>query len=135
MYNSYIKDSINCDASYLHKSDIMEWQIKDTLTGQLLYNNKMQGGTSVIAEFFAIVDAMNYLCLNNVNIPIYSDCLVAMKWVKNKKCGTWREDLSEEVEQLIAEYEVLLEEYDDKYEVIKWKTRMWGEIPSDFNRK
>ena len=131
----YIKDSINCDASFLWKKKVMEWQVKDTLTGELLYTNKMQGGTSNVAEFFAIVDAMNYLEQNQADVPIYSDSKVAINWCRKRKCGTWSEELTDENKKLIEEYEVLLDEYDDKYDVLKWHTSSWGEIPSDFGRK
>lgn len=131
----YIEDSINCDASFLWKKKIMEWQVKDTLTGELLSNTKMEGGTSNMAEFFAIVDAMNYLEVNNSNVPIYSDSKVAIGWVNKRRCGTWSDELTEEHNQLIKDYEDLLEQYDDKYIVLKWKTHLWGEIPSDFDRK
>jgi len=131
----YIKDSINCDASFLYKKKVMEWQIKDTLTGEILSNTVMEGGTSNMAEFFGVVDAMNYLEANGANVPIYSDSNIAIGWCWKRKCGTWSDSLTDENKQLIKEYEQLLEQYDNKYKVLKWKTYLWGEIPSDFNRK
>jgi ribonuclease HI len=131
----YIKESLNCDASFLWGKKIMEWQVKDTLTGEILYHNKVNGGTSNIAEFLAIVDAMIYQEQNGLLLPIYSDSRIAINWVRIKTCRTWETDLPKDVEQVIEEYEQWLEDYGFNYEVLKWHTRSWGEIPSDFGRK
>lgn len=95
----------------------------------------MEGGTCNMAEFFAIVDAMNYLEQNGADVPIYSDSNIGISWCYKRKCGTWSEELTEENKKLIKEYEELLEKYDGKYTVLKWKTYAWGEIPADFGRK
>lgn len=131
----YIYDSLNCDASYSRKSNIMEWRILDSLDNEELSRIKMEGGTSNLAEWMAIVESMIYLHLNGGNIPIYSDSSIAIDWIRRKKCHTQALDLPEEVEKLIKEYEAYLRQNGYKYEVLKWDTKTWGEIPSDFGRK
>jgi ribonuclease HI len=132
----FIEDSLNCDASFLTKNGkVMEWQVKDTLTGKIIHTKKMKGGTSNIAEFFALVEAMMLLEAEGENIPIYSDSKVALLWVKSKRCSTWEENLPQDVEELIQICEDFLKEYGSKYTTLKWDTRIWGQIPSDFERK
>lgn len=133
---SFIKNSINCDSSYLFKKDMMEWKVKDTLTGELLILNRLEGGTNNIGEFFAIVESMLYLRENNSeHLPIYTDSYIAMKWVKNAKCKTNRFDMSEELKKMIEDYEKVCLDIYEEFTILKWKTNLWGEIPSDFNRK
>lgn len=131
----YINDSLNCDASFSWKKKVMEWRVLDTIDGEELLRTRMEGGTSNVAEWMAIVESMMYLDLNGGNIPIYSDSTIAIGWVNRRKCHTQALDLPKEVEDLISEYEDYLEENAHRYEVLKWNTRKWGEILSDFGRK
>lgn len=130
----YIKDSLNCDASYLWKSKIMEWQVKDTLTGELLVKQKAMGGSSNVAEYLAVIDTMMFQEEQGSNLPIYTDSKIALIWIKQGRCGTWQE-LPKETEDLVTEYTNILIEIKHNYTVLKWKTWAWGEIPSDFGRK
>ena len=130
-----IEDSLNCDASFRTKGGkVMEWQVKDTLTGDLYFVSKIKGGSSNLAEFFAIIEAMMLQEKEGMNLPIYSDSRIAISWVNKQYCSTWSADTTE-VKSLLDEYMEWLKTYGHNYEVIKWNTKEWGEIPSDFNRK
>ena len=130
----YIKDSLNCDASYLKSKDIMEWQVKDTLTGELLLKQIAYGGSANVAEYLAVIDTMILQEEQGSNFPIYTDSKIAMIWLKKEYCGTWQ-DLPQKTQDLVDEYTEILKDIGYNYEVLKWHTWKWGEIPSDFGRK
>jgi ribonuclease HI len=133
-----ILDSLNCDGSYGWKTKKIGWKVNDTLTGEVLLENNLMGGTSNVAEFMAIVDAMRFQVQEGVNIPIYSDSLVAIRWVRDKKCRSFmdREDPFEaEISKLVEDAEQFLQENEIDFEILKWKTFLWGNVPSDGGNK
>jgi len=94
-------------------------------------------GTVNIGEFLAIVHALAWLSDRGLNWPVYSDSRVARGWVARGQSRTRlpRTPQSEAVFALIARAEAWLAEHPDHPPVLKWDTRLWGEIPADFNRK
>jgi ribonuclease HI len=68
---------------------------------------------------------------------IYSDSVVAIGWVKKKKCGTKLEHtrVNSGLFDLIHRAERWLENSTYKNPILKWETEDWGEIPADFGRK
>lgn len=94
-------------------------------------------GTNNIGEFLAIVHALALLGQKNSDLPIYSDSHNAMLWVKQKKCKTKlpRTEHTEELFKLIERAEQWLRTHTYNNRLIKWETRLWGEIPADFGRK
>jgi ribonuclease HI len=66
-----------------------------------------------------------------------TDSLVAIKWVKEKKCKTTLKhtDKNKKVFELISRAEKWLQENSYANPIIKWNTKNWGEIPADFGRK
>lgn len=133
-----ILDSLNCDGSYGWKTKKIGWKVNDTLTGETLLESNLTGGTSNVAEFMAIVDAMRFQVQEGINIPIYSDSLVAIRWVRDKKCFSFmdREDpFEKEISQMVNEAEEFLQNNDIDFEVLKWKTFLWGNVPSDGGNK
>ncbi len=97
----------------------------------------MQGGTNNIGEFLAIVHGLAWLRQIGSDMPIYSDSVTALAWVRNKKCKTLipRTAQSEPLFDLIARAEKWLSEHTYTNRLIKWDTPNWGEIPADFGRK
>ncbi len=70
-------------------------------------------------------------------LPVYSDSLTAISWVRGGKCRT-KLLLNEEtkrVHELIRRAEKWLAENPITVPIIKWNTNEWGEIPADFGRK
>ena len=71
------------------------------------------------------------------DMPIYSDSVNAINWIKQKKCKTKlpRDAKTEELFHLIERAEKWLRENTYTTRILKWETKQWGEIPADFGRK
>ncbi len=95
-------------------------------------------GSNNIGEFLALVHALAYL--NGFKdpkmkkMPIYSDSRIAMGWVKAKVCRT-KQSPTPEVKNLIQRAEKWLRDNAFANPILKWETKVWGEIPADFGRK
>ncbi len=95
-----------------------------------------QRGTNNVGEFLAIVDALVYCHDRKLDLPIYSDSTIAIGWVTGGKCKTTLSpDRAPELHQLIVEAERWLKGRKHRNKIIKWPTRLWGEIPADYGRK
>ncbi len=94
-------------------------------------------GTNNIGEFLAIVHGLALLKQKGFDMPIYSDSVNAIGWVKQKKCKTKlpRDSKTEQLFLLIERAEKWLRENTYSTPILKWETRQWGEIPADFGRK
>ncbi|KGN74182.1 ribonuclease H [Porphyromonas macacae] len=104
---------------------------------QIFKIGPLQGGSNNIGEFLAIVHALAFLKKQGADMPVYSDSVTAMSWVRNKKCKTLipRTPQSEPLFNLIARAEDWLKSNTYNNRIIKWDTPNWGEIPADFGRK
>ncbi len=95
-------------------------------------------GSNNIGEFLALVHALaflsNYKDPKMKKFPIYSDSRIAMTWIKAKKCRT-KQTPSPEVINLIKRAEQWLTKNKFNSPILKWETKVWGEIPADFGRK
>lgn len=133
-----IQDSLSVDAACSGNPGLMEYRGVYVKTGEEVFRQgPYKLGTNNIGEFLAIVHGLALLKQRNIKIPIYSDSVNAMKWVKNKKCKTKLEcvDENEVLFDLIARAEKWLKDNTYTTEIIKWQTDKWGEIPADFGRK
>ncbi len=94
-------------------------------------------GTNNIGEFLAIVHALALLKQKGLQMPVYSDSVNAISWVRQKKCKTKlpRDGRTESLFQLIDRAEKWLNENSCTVPIRKWDTKQWGEIPADFGRK
>ncbi len=133
-----ITESIAVDAACSGNPGPMEYRGVYVKTNTEIFRmGPLQGGTNNIGEFLAIVHALALQKINNKNLPIYSDSVNALLWVKNKKCKTKLEqtEKNKPIFELIARAEewLLVNDYDIK--LLKWQTKDWGEIPADFGRK
>ena len=88
-------------------------------------------------EFLAIVHGLALLKQKGFDMPIYSDSVNAISWVRQKKCKTKlpRTAETEELFKLIERAEKWLRENTYTTRILKWETKEWGEIPADFGRK
>ncbi|MBK7128502.1 MAG: ribonuclease H family protein [Crocinitomicaceae bacterium] len=95
-------------------------------------------GSNNIGEFLALVHALAYLSKQRDEklhtLPVYTDSRIAMKWVKIKKCLT-NKTPGADVMNLIHRAEKWLRENTYQNKILKWETKVWGEIPADFGRK
>lgn len=130
--------SIAVDAACNNKGDF-EYQ------GVWVYNKEKvfkigpyMKGSNNIGEFLALVHALAYLNkhkdIKMKTMPIYTDSRIAMGWIKAQKCRTQKTP-SQEVIILIKRAERWLNENKFNNPILKWETKVWGEIPADFGRK
>ncbi len=135
----YLKDSIAVDASCMGNPGLMEYRGVYVKTGEELFRvGPFQDGTNNIGEFLALVHVLAFLKNKGMdNMPIYSDSVNAMLWVRKKKCNTKleRTGRNDKVFELIERAEKWLKTHTWKNPVYKWETKVWGEIPADFGRK
>ena len=103
---------------------------------QIFHAGPFPDGTNNVGEFLAIVLAMDWLITKGQDWPIYSDSASAIAWIKAKKCNTKleRTPANKLLFSIIARAEEALKEY-PAFQVLKWDTQAWGEIPADFGRK
>ena len=94
-------------------------------------------GTNNIGEFLAIVHGLALSKQQGWNMPIYSDSVSGMAWVRNRKAKTTltRTEKTAQALDLVARAENWLRENGVTLPVLKWDTEQWGEIPADFGRK
>lgn len=132
-----LENSICVDAACSGNPGPMEYRGVYTATGQQLFHYGPTEGTNNIGEFLALVHGLAYLKQNNWDMPIYSDSVNAIKWIKLKKCRTKmaRNKKTEVVHNLIERAEYWLQNNSYTTTIIKWDTQKWGEIPADFGRK
>jgi ribonuclease HI len=83
------------------------------------------------------VHGLALLKQKNIQMPIYSDSVNAIGWVKKKQCKTKleRNEKTEELFKLIERAEKWLAQNTYTTQILKWDTKKWGEIPADFGRK
>jgi Predicted double-stranded RNA/RNA-DNA hybrid binding protein len=133
-----ILDSLAVDAACSGNPGAMEYRGVYTATGEEIFHSSVfDQGTNNIGEFLAIVHGLALLKNQNSGIPIYTDSVNAMKWVKEKKCKTKLERTDQNVYlfELIERAENWLRNNTYTTLVLKWETKIWGEIPADFGRK
>jgi ribonuclease HI len=133
-----LPDSLSVDAACSGNPGDMEYRGVYTATGEELFRiGPFKQGTNNVGEFLALVHGLALLKQRNSPLPVYTDSVNAMKWVKDKKCKTRlkRSPLNEPIFNLIERAEKWLAENTFTTPILKWKTSEWGEIPADFGRK
>ena len=131
-------DAICVDAASSGNPGIMEYQGVEVLTKKVLFKKgPYKNATNNIGEFLALVHGIAYLEKTKKSKIIYSDSKTAISWVKKKKCKTTLKKNSEnkEVFELISRAIKWLNENNYNVNILKWDTKLWGEIPADFGRK
>lgn len=133
-----IMESISVDAACSGNPGVMEYQGVDTSNKKRIFHGgPFPEGTVNIGEFLAIVHGLSYLKKRGLSIPIYSDSLTAIKWVKDKKANTKleRNAKNSELMDMMLRAETWLKQNTYDNLILKWKTSAWGEIYADFGRK
>ena len=127
-------NSISVDAACNAKTGDCEYRGVITDSGTELFRvGPYPHGSNNIGEFLAIVHALAYLKKNRSDLMIYTDSRIAMRWVDIKKARP--KNAGTKSKSLIARAEQWLKENEYKNPIIKWETKVWGEIPADFGRK
>ena len=130
--------SLSVDAACSGNPGVMEYRGVDTATGREIFRmGPYPDGTNNVGEFLALVHGLSLLKKHNSNLPIYSDSVSAMAWVRAKQCKTklMRTERNIPLFDLIARAERWLQSNTYSNQILKWDTPNWGEIPADFGRK
>lgn len=132
-----IENSLAVDAACSGNPGAMEYQGVHVGSRQQVFHFGPMYGTNNIGEFLAIVHGLALLKQKGFDMPIYSDSVNAINWVRQKKCKTKlpREPKTEELFLLIERAEKWLRENTYTTRILKWETKQWGEVPADFGRK
>lgn len=94
-------------------------------------------GNNNVGEFLALVHALALCQQRGLSIPIYSDSITAIAWVRGRECKTDlpRTEANAPLFDLIARAEAWLKDNVYTNAVLKWESEVWGENPADFGRK
>lgn len=133
-----ILDSLAVDAGCMGNPGIMEYRGVYVRTGKEIFKiGPYHDGTNNVGEFLAIVHGLALLKQKGSNMPIYSDSKIAQKWVRDGKCRTTLKPTPRNAGllDLVARAERWLATNTYTNPIIKWETKLWGEIPADFGRK
>lgn len=130
--------SLSVDAACKGNPGTLEYQGVLTATETPVFSRgPYEMGTVNIGEFLAIVLGLAYLKKHNLDYPIYSDSKTAIAWVRNKRVNTklkWTAKNAKLHAAVLKAVEWLkTNEYNNR--ILKWETKMWGEIPADYGRK
>ena len=131
------ENSLAVDAACSGNPGAMEYRGVHVASRQEIFHFGPMYGTNNIGEFLAIVHGLALLKQKGFDMPIYSDSVNAINWIKQKKCKTKlpRDAKTEELFRLIERAEKWLRENTYTTRILKWETKQWGEIPADFGRK
>lgn len=132
-----LENSLAVDAACSGNPGQMEYRGVHVASRQQIFHFGPLYGTNNIGEFLAIVHGLALLKQKNIQMPIYSDSVNAIGWVKKKQCKTKleRNEKTEELFKLIERAEKWLAQNTYTTQILKWDTKKWGEIPADFGRK
>ena len=132
-----IDNGLAVDAACSGNPGPMEYRGVHIASRQEVFHFGPTKGTNNIGEFLAIVHGLALLKQKGFDMPIYSDSVNAISWVRQKKCKTKlsRTAETEELFKLIERAEKWLRENTYTTRILKWETKEWGEIPADFGRK
>lgn len=131
-------DSLSVDAACSGNPGLMEYRGVYTKTGEEVFRQgPFKNGTNNIGEFLALVHGLALLKQKGSPLPVYTDSITAIAWVRAKKAKTKLEKNAENAVlfDLIQRGEKWLAENTYSTQIIKWETEVWGEIPADFGRK
>jgi ribonuclease HI len=136
--NHPVLNSLSVDAACNMVTGQMEYQGVHTGTKELWFRQgPFPKASNNIGEFLALVHGLALLKQKNINIPIYSDSITAIAWVRQKKHKSivLPTDENEVIFDLLVRAEIWLQNNSFQTPIIKWNTKKWGEIPADYGRK
>ena len=130
--------SLSVDAACSGNPGIMEYQGVFTETETKVFRlGPFNEATVNLGEFLALVHALAYLKKHNLDMPVYTDSITAISWVRKKRINTKlkRQEINIKVFELIDRALIWLHNNSYETQILKWNTKLWGEIPADFGRK
>jgi ribonuclease HI len=72
-----------------------------------------------------------------LDYPIYSDSKTAIAWIRRKQVNTKLEWTSKNAKLHAAVLKAVdwIRTNEYRNPILKWETKLWGEIPADYGRK
>lgn len=134
----FLPNSISVDAACAGNPGVLEYQGVETVSKKPIFKmGPFPEGTVNLGEFLAIVHAVALLKKHNSDLPIYSDSITALAWVRNKKIKTnlERNTKNKELFELVDRAIIWLNSNTYPNKILKWETEIWGENPADYGRK
>jgi len=131
-------NSLSVDAACNMVTGQMEYRGVHTGTKELWFKQgPFPKASNNIGEFLALVHGLALLKQKNINIPIYSDSITAIAWVRQKKHKSivLPTQENEVIFDLLTRAELWLQNNTFQTPIVKWNTKKWGEIPADYGRK
>jgi ribonuclease HI len=131
-------NSLAVDAACNMTTGQMEYRGVYSATKEVWFHKgPFQGASNNIGEFLALVHGLALLKQMNSPLPLYSDSITAIAWVRHKKHKSivLPTDANDVIFDLLARAEFWLNNNTFTTPIIKWNTKKWGEIPADFGRK
>ncbi len=135
--DSEIKEALCVDAACSGNPGMMEYRGVHLPSGREVFHFGPIKGTNNIGEFLAIVHGLALMKQKGIRMPIYSDSVSGLAWVRNRKAKTtlsYTEETAKALD-LVRRAECWLRQNAIDVPVLKWNTEEWGEIPADFGRK
>lgn len=133
-----IPDSIAVDRACNGATGEAEYQGVHVESGKTIFKvGPFEDGTNNLVEFLALVHALAYCKQKELNLPVYSDSITAISWVREKKINTQKErsEKNQKIFNLLERALKWLSENEYNNKILKWETKAWGENPADFKRK
>jgi len=133
-----VLNSLSVDAACNMVTGQMEYQGVHTGTKELWFKQgPFPKASNNIGEFLALVHGLALLKQKNIDIPVYSDSITAIAWVRQKKHKSivLPTEENEVIFDLLIRAELWLQNNSFQTPIIKWNTKQWGDIPADFGRK
>lgn len=119
---------ISVDGGCSGNPGVAYYRAVDIATGEELFREDIGIATNNIAEFLGLCHAL----FKYKDEVIYTDSITALAWVRNKKAKT--SFSSPHIDERIRKAEAWLKTLSN-YNVQKWDTKKYGEIPADFGLK
>ena len=134
-----VRESIAVDAACSGNPGAMEYKGVNTVTKEVLFHvGPLDGGTNNVGEFLALVHALAMLkAQGKPTLPIYSDSRIAIGWIAKRHAKTELKPTKRNTRifELLERAEAWLANNAVTNPILKWETKVWGEIPADFGRK
>jgi ribonuclease HI len=109
-------------------------------TKEFVFDEKVGIATNNIGEWLAIAYGAEYICYNNLNIPLYSDSKICINWYHKQICRT---NIFRDYPHLAAQNKELVRLLDEAMEIVTscrvdikfWNKHLYGENVADYGRK